>query len=99
MLIGQRKKRYASQPLLYSNVVEERAYQTKIAQDAYNRNTLVILPTALGKTVISAGCIFGDRSARFWDDHAGYFPKWFGGWSWRTRLRFLGQSVGGRPRK
>src|SRR2546422_9846115 len=53
MLIGQRK-RYASQPLLYPNVVEERAYQTKIAQDAYNKNTLVILPTALGKTVISA---------------------------------------------
>ena len=53
MLIGQRK-RYASQPLLYPNVVEERAYQTRIAQDAYNKNTLVILPTALGKTVISA---------------------------------------------
>jgi ERCC4-related helicase len=53
MLISQ-QKRYVSHPLLYPNVVEERAYQTKIAQDAYNKNTLVILPTALGKTVISA---------------------------------------------
>jgi ERCC4-related helicase len=53
MLIGQQKS-YVSHPLLYPDVVEERVYQTKIAQDAYNKNTLVILPTALGKTVISA---------------------------------------------
>jgi len=47
-------KRYVSRPLLYPNVVEEREYQVKIARKAYDRNTLVILPTALGKTVISA---------------------------------------------
>jgi Fanconi anemia group M protein len=50
-MLGQR---YASHPLLYPNVIEERAYQTTIAQKAYGKNTLVILPTALGKTVISA---------------------------------------------
>jgi ERCC4-related helicase len=48
------RQRYASHPLLYPNVVEERAYQTKIANEAYTKNTLIILPTALGKTVISA---------------------------------------------
>src|SRR5712692_8212138 len=48
------RQRYASHPLLYPDVVEERAYQAKIANEAYTKNTLVILPTALGKTVISA---------------------------------------------
>jgi ERCC4-related helicase len=48
------KARYVSHPLLYPNVVEDREYQAKIARAAYDKNTLVILPTALGKTVISA---------------------------------------------
>jgi ERCC4-related helicase len=46
--------RYVSHPLLYPNVVENREYQAKISRAAYDKNTLVILPTALGKTVISA---------------------------------------------
>jgi ERCC4-related helicase len=46
--------RYVSHPLLYPNVVEEREYQVKISREAYDKNTLVILPTALGKTVIAA---------------------------------------------
>jgi len=46
--------RYVSHPLLYPNVVEDREYQAKISRTAYDKNTLVILPTALGKTVISA---------------------------------------------
>lgn len=50
-MLGQR---YASHPLLYPNVIQERAYQTRIAHESYSKNTLVILPTALGKTVISA---------------------------------------------
>lgn len=48
------QQRFASHPLLYPNVIEERAYQTTIAHKAYGKNTLIILPTALGKTVISA---------------------------------------------
>jgi ERCC4-related helicase len=53
--MGQAKQtRYVSHPLLYPNVVEEREYQTRIAHVAYDKNTLVVLPTALGKTVISA---------------------------------------------
>lgn len=40
--------------LVWPNTVELRLYQKSIADVASERNTLVILPTALGKTVISA---------------------------------------------
>src|SRR3990172_6904070 len=52
MMVPQQK--YVSHPLIYPNTVEERLYQRDIAETALGRNTLVILPTALGKTVISA---------------------------------------------
>src|SRR2546426_3301090 len=48
------RPRYYSHPLIYPDGVEEREYQTAIAEAAKGRNTLVVLPTALGKTVISA---------------------------------------------
>jgi Fanconi anemia group M protein len=35
-------------------MIQERAYQTNIASEVVKRNTLVVLPTALGKTVIAA---------------------------------------------
>ncbi|HEX7178695.1 MAG TPA: helicase-related protein [Nitrososphaeraceae archaeon] len=44
---------YVSHPLIRQNFVEFRKYQNNISNAASNRNTLVILPTALGKTVIS----------------------------------------------
>jgi ERCC4-related helicase len=47
-------QQYVEHPLIWPNTVEARLYQTKIAKAASERNTLVILPTALGKTVISA---------------------------------------------
>ncbi|MGH9920113.1 MAG: DEAD/DEAH box helicase [Nitrososphaerales archaeon] len=46
--------RYVSHPLIYPETVEEREYQITISEAAKNRNSLVVLPTALGKTVISA---------------------------------------------
>jgi Fanconi anemia group M protein len=46
--------KYAIHPLIYPNIVEEREYQRKIVEAAAEKNTLVVLPTALGKTVISA---------------------------------------------
>jgi len=46
--------RYATHPLIYPDTVEDREYQLRIAEAAADRNTLVVLPTALGKTVISA---------------------------------------------
>ncbi|MFH1821089.1 MAG: helicase-related protein [Methanobacteriota archaeon] len=43
----------AVNPLVRAEVLEERAYQFKIAEEAIKRNTLVVLPTALGKTIIA----------------------------------------------
>ena len=41
-------------PLVWPGRVEARLYQQTIAEKACRKNTLVVLPTALGKTVISA---------------------------------------------
>jgi ERCC4-related helicase len=55
-------------PLIYNESVEFRAYQKNIADSVYNKNTLVILPTALGKTVIailvSAHALYNYRRKR-----------------------------------
>jgi Fanconi anemia group M protein len=45
---------YVSHPLIYQESVEDRDYQRTISEAAKNRNSLIVLPTALGKTVISA---------------------------------------------
>jgi len=47
------QKEWASHPLLVPDTIERRAYQENIALKASKRNTLVILPTALGKTTIA----------------------------------------------
>ncbi len=44
---------YVSHPLIEEGKVERRSYQISIASTAVMRNTLVILPTGLGKTVIA----------------------------------------------
>ena len=44
--------KYLEHPLIRTNTVEFRLYQKHIADVASERNTLVILPTALGKTVM-----------------------------------------------
>jgi len=49
----QESNYHISHPLIRQNSVEFRMYQSNISQSAFNRNTLVILPTALGKTIIS----------------------------------------------
>lgn len=41
-------------PLVRRELLEEREYQLRIAEGAIDRNTLVVLPTALGKTIIAA---------------------------------------------
>jgi ERCC4-related helicase len=48
------KKKYVENPLIWPETVEARLYQQTIAKKACQKNTMVILPTALGKTVISA---------------------------------------------
>jgi Fanconi anemia group M protein len=47
-------QRYFDHPLIRPETVEQRLYQRRIANEASKRNTLVILPTALGKTVVAA---------------------------------------------
>ena len=47
-------QKHVEHPLIWPGKVEFRLYQKRIADVASERNTLVILPTALGKTVISA---------------------------------------------
>ena len=53
MLQGSAQK-CLEHPLIWPETVEFRLYQKRIADTASQNNTLVILPTALGKTVISA---------------------------------------------
>ncbi|MDI6903344.1 MAG: helicase-related protein [Methanocellales archaeon] len=45
--------KYVSHPLIQPGTVEERLYQQNILDTCLEHNTLVILPTALGKTIIS----------------------------------------------
>jgi len=44
---------FINHPLLRKNILQFREYQKNISSYALNKNTLVILPTALGKTIIS----------------------------------------------
>jgi len=44
---------YISHPKIIPNTVEERKYQMNLAKDCLNINTLVVLPTGLGKTIIA----------------------------------------------
>ena len=44
---------FTNHPLLRENILQFREYQKNISGNALNKNTLVILPTALGKTIIS----------------------------------------------
>jgi len=46
--------RHPESPLVWPGRVEARLYQQTIAENACRKNTLMVLPTALGKTVISA---------------------------------------------
>lgn len=41
-------------PLLSRNVIEPREYQLNLYREAINQNTLIVLPTGLGKTIIAA---------------------------------------------
>ncbi|MFQ5800355.1 MAG: helicase-related protein [Candidatus Hydrothermarchaeales archaeon] len=44
---------YISHPLIKKDTIESRLYQETIVGEAINKNTLVVMPTALGKTVIA----------------------------------------------
>ena len=44
---------YIILPLICEKSIEFRTYQNNIAESAYDKNTLVVLPTALGKTIVA----------------------------------------------
>ncbi len=46
--------RYVEHPLIKPGSIESRVYQEKILATAANKNTLVVLPTGLGKTALAA---------------------------------------------
>ena len=54
--------------MIWPETVELRLYQRRIANEASKRNTLVILPTALGKTVVAilvaADTLYNYREAK-----------------------------------
>ena len=52
-LTRQNGPQYFNHPLIKKDCIEFRVYQNNISESARNKNTLVILPTALGKTVIA----------------------------------------------
>lgn len=45
--------RYLSHPKILPDTVEERRYQTKMAEGCLRHDSLIILPTGLGKTVVA----------------------------------------------
>lgn len=53
-LLEHNLPKHVESPLVWPGRVEARIYQQNIAEKACQKNTLVVLPTALGKTVISA---------------------------------------------
>mgnify|MGYP000285864859 CR=1 FL=1 len=53
-MIGKHHQNFIAQPLIKANTVEYRKYQATIVEKCLKGNTLVVLPTGLGKTIIAA---------------------------------------------
>ena len=49
----EKRSAYIAHPLLRENAVEKREYQENILKTAERKNTLVVLPTGIGKTIIA----------------------------------------------
>jgi replicative superfamily II helicase len=47
------KPKYVVHPMVRDGVIEDRDYQRRFVEKALEANTLAVLPTALGKTVIA----------------------------------------------
>jgi ERCC4-related helicase len=64
----KKQSTYFTHPLLRKNILHFREYQKNIIESALNKNTLVILPTALGKTIISllvcSNSLYNNRDKR-----------------------------------
>ena len=57
-------QRFVEHPLIRKGTVESRSYQERIAGECLKANTLVCLPTGLGKTVVAA-LVIAERLLRF----------------------------------
>jgi len=57
-------QRFVEHPLIRKSTVESRSYQERIAEECLKANTLVCLPTGLGKTVVAA-LVIAERLLRF----------------------------------
>ncbi len=55
---------YFNHPILKKNKIEERTYQKNIINACKNKNSLVVLPTGIGKTIIAIG-IIADKLQRY----------------------------------
>jgi len=51
---NSKMQRFITHPLIKDNSIESRLYQNSIFNSSKDKNSLIILPTSLGKTVISA---------------------------------------------
>ncbi len=60
------EKKYINHPFLKENTIEQRLYQETITASCVEQNSLVILPTGLGKTLI-AGMVTAFRLQKFND--------------------------------
>ena len=52
-MAAELEKQYIKHPLILENSVEQRLYQLNIVSGCTSKNSLVVLPTSLGKTVIA----------------------------------------------
>ncbi|MHA1341543.1 MAG: helicase-related protein [Promethearchaeota archaeon] len=52
-LLNNKKSNYINHPLIKPNSIVRREYQEKIFVSAVGKNTLVVLPTSMGKTIIA----------------------------------------------
>ncbi len=57
-------QRFVEHPLIRKGTVESRSYQERIARECLKANTLVCLPTGLGKTVVAA-LVIAERLLQF----------------------------------
>ena len=57
-------QRFVEHPLIRKDTVESRSYQERIARECLKANTLVCLPTGLGKTVVAA-LVIAERLLHF----------------------------------
>ncbi|MCL2550437.1 MAG: DEAD/DEAH box helicase, partial [Methanimicrococcus sp.] len=52
-MASESKKQFIEHPLIFEGAVEQRLYQLNIVSGCTKKNSLVVLPTSLGKTIVA----------------------------------------------